>query len=110
MLGITDRYILKEVVKVFLAVLGTVMLIVVSMLFLRTLEQVNTGALGSDLVLRFMGLQVARDISSLIPPVFFISVLMTLGRMARSLTAVYRVTVGASTLSAAVEERTEAAA
>ncbi len=83
MLGITDRYILKEVVKVFLAVLGTVMLIVISMLFLRTLEQVNTGALGSDLVLRFMGLQVARDISSLIPPVFFISVLMTLGRMAR---------------------------
>ena len=34
----------------------------------------------------------------------------TLGRMSRSLTAVYRVTVGASTLSAAVAERTEAAA
>ena len=83
MLGITDRYILLEVLKVFLAVFGTVMLIVVSMLFLRTLEEVNTGVLGSDLVLRFMGLQVARDISSLIPPIFFISVLMALGRMAR---------------------------
>lgn len=83
MFAVIDRYILSEVFKVFFAVLGTVMLIVVSMLFLRTLEEVNTGALGSDLVLRFMGLQVVRDTSSLLPPVFFIAVLVALGRMAR---------------------------
>jgi lipopolysaccharide export system permease protein len=53
------------------------------MLFLRTLEEVNVGALGSDLVMRFMGLQIVRDISSLLPPAFFISVLVALGRMAR---------------------------
>jgi lipopolysaccharide export system permease protein len=83
MFGIIDRYFLAEVFKVFFSVFGAVMLIVVSMLFLRTLEQVNAGALGSDLVLRFIGLQVARDVSSLLPPVFFISVLVALGRMAR---------------------------
>jgi lipopolysaccharide export system permease protein len=83
MIGVIDRYVLKEVFKVFLGVFGTVVLIVVSMLLLRTLEQVNAGALGSDVLLRFIGLQVARDTSSLLPPVFFIAALAALGRMAR---------------------------
>jgi lipopolysaccharide export system permease protein len=83
MIGIVDRYFVREVFKVFFAVFGTVMLIVVSMLFLRTLEQVNAGALGSDILLRFIGLQLARDTSSLLPPAFFIALLVTLGRMAR---------------------------
>jgi lipopolysaccharide export system permease protein len=83
MFGIIDRYILLEVLKVFAAILSTLMLIVVSMLFLRTLEEVNVGALGSGLVMRFMGLQILRDLASLIPPACFISVLVALGRMAR---------------------------
>jgi len=83
MLGIVDRYILLEVLKVFTAILGTFLLVVLSMLFLRTLEEVNVGALGSDIVLRFVGLQIARDLSSLMPPAFFISVLVALGRMSR---------------------------
>lgn len=83
MLGIIDRYILLEVFKVFAAILGTLLLIVVSMLFLRTLEEVNVGVLGSDVVLRFTGLQIMRDIASLTPPAFFISVLVALGRMSR---------------------------
>jgi lipopolysaccharide export system permease protein len=83
MLGVTDRYLLSEVSKVFFAVLAAVMLIVVSMLFLRTLEEVNAGALGTDIVLRFIGLQVARDVASLLPPVFFIALLVALGRLAR---------------------------
>jgi len=83
MFGIIDRYIMLEVLKVFTAILGTLLLIVVSMLLLRTLEEVNVGAIGSDLVMRFMGLQVVRDISSLLPPAFFISVLVSLGRMSR---------------------------
>lgn len=83
MFGIVDRYILVEVFKVFSAVLSTVMLIAASMLLLRTLEEVNTGALGSDMLLRFLGLQVLRNTPSLLPPVFFVAVLVALGRMAR---------------------------
>lgn len=83
MLAVLDRYLLKEVMKVFLAVLGTVLLIVLSLLMLRALEDVNAGALGSDIVLRFMGLRIASDLSSLLPPIFFASVLMTLGGMAQ---------------------------
>ncbi|MEA3277791.1 MAG: LPS export ABC transporter permease LptF [Pseudomonadota bacterium] len=83
MLGIIDRYFLLEVSKVFLTILGTLMLVVISMLFLRTLEEVNIGALSTDVVLHYMGLQILRDTSSLLPPAFFISALVALSRMAR---------------------------
>jgi lipopolysaccharide export system permease protein len=83
MFGIIDRYILVEIFKIFAAVLSTVVLISASMLLMRTLEEVNAGALGADMVLRFLGLQLLRNTPSLLPPVFFVAVLVALGRMAR---------------------------
>jgi lipopolysaccharide export system permease protein len=83
MLPIVDRYILSEVFKTLLAILSTLMLIVTSMLFLRTLEEVNLGALNADLVLRFLGLQLVRDTSTLLPPAFFLAALGALSRLAR---------------------------
>jgi lipopolysaccharide export system permease protein len=80
---ILDRYILTEVTRAFLIVAGTLLLIVVSLLLLRTLDAVNVGALGSDLLWRYLGLEVVRDASSLLPPAFFVSALVALGRMAR---------------------------
>jgi lipopolysaccharide export system permease protein len=83
MFGIVDRYFLLEVSRVFLAVVGVLMLVVISMLFLRTLEEVNVGSLSADVVLRYLGLQILRDTASLLPPAFFLGVLVALGRMAR---------------------------
>jgi len=83
MFGTVDRYILLEVLKVFIAILGAFLLIALSMLFLRTLEEVSVGALGNELIMRFVGLRVVREISSLIPPIFFVAILIALGRMAR---------------------------
>lgn len=83
MIAVIDRYLLREVSKIFLAVLGTVLLIVVSLLMLRALEDINAGALASDIVLRFMGLRILSDLPSLLPPVFFVAVLLALGRMAQ---------------------------
>ena len=83
MFPVIDRYFLAEIFRVFFAILSAVLLIVASILFLRTLEQVNTGALSAELVLRFLGLQLARDLASLLPPVFFIALLVALGRMAK---------------------------
>ena len=83
MIRIIDRYILFEVSKVLAAVVGVLVLITLSLLFLRTLEEVNIGALNSHLVLRFLGLQVMRDLASLLPPAFFLAVLVALGRLAR---------------------------
>jgi lipopolysaccharide export system permease protein len=82
-LTIVDRYFISEVAKIFGAIMATLMLVMTSMLFLRTLEQVDVGSLASDSVLRFLGLQILRDTASLLPPAFFISALVTLGRMAR---------------------------
>ena len=83
MIRIIDRYILFEVSKILGAVVGVLVLITLSLLFLRTLEEVNVGALNSHLVLRFLGLQVMRDLASLLPPAFFLAVLVALGRLAR---------------------------
>ncbi len=83
MLTVIDRYFLAEITKVFTAIMATLLMVMSSMLFLRTLEEVNVGALNGDIVLRFLGFQILRDTSSLLPPAFFIAVLVTLGRMAR---------------------------
>jgi lipopolysaccharide export system permease protein len=83
MLRLVDRYLFVETAKVFSAIIATLLLVMISMLLLRTLEQVNVGALQSDAVLRFLGYQVLRDLASLLPPAFFIAALVTLGRLAR---------------------------
>lgn len=83
MLSVADRYLLSEVAKVFAAIMLTLLMVMISMLLLRTLEEVNVGALSNDAVLRYLGLQILRDTSSLLPPAFFIAVLVTLGRLAR---------------------------
>ncbi|MBK1723164.1 LPS export ABC transporter permease LptF [Thiocystis violacea] len=83
MLGIVDRYILREVTKVFLAIVVVLLLIVASLMFLRTLEEVNVGGLGVDVVFYFLRLQLVRDTSSLLPPAFFLAMLVTLSRLSR---------------------------
>jgi lipopolysaccharide export system permease protein len=82
-LSVADRYLLSEITKVFSAIILTLFMIMVSILLLRTLEDVNLGALGSDAVLRYLGLQILRDTASLLPPAFFIAALVTLARLAR---------------------------
>jgi len=83
MLPIVDRYVLTEVAKTFTAIVATLLAIIASMLFLRTLEEVNLGALNAELVLRFLGLQIVRDTPSLLPPAFFLAALGAQGRLAR---------------------------
>lgn len=83
MLGIVDRYILREVTKVFLAIVVVLFLVVASLMFLRTLEEVNVGGLGAEVVFRYLRLQLVRDASSLLPPAFFLAVLVTLSRLSR---------------------------
>ncbi len=83
MWSVVDRYFLSEIAKVFGAIVVTLLLVTTSMLFLQTLEEVNVGALNADAVMRFLGYQILRDMSTLLPPAFFIGVLVALGRMAR---------------------------
>lgn len=77
------RYLLVEVLTAFAAILLILLLVVVSMLLLRVLEEASLGALDTALVLRFLFLEIAREGSSLLPPAFFLAVLVAYGRMAR---------------------------
>ncbi|RKT46691.1 LPS export ABC transporter permease LptF [Thiocapsa rosea] len=83
MLGIVDRYLLSEATKVFAAIVAILVLVVASMLFLRTLEEVNVGALSVHLVIKFLAFQVVRDMPNLLPPAFFLALLVTLSRFSR---------------------------
>ena len=83
MLSVVDRYFLSEIARVFGAILATLLMVTTSLLFLQTLEEVNVGALNADAVMRFLGYQILRDMATLLPPAFFIGVLVALGRMAR---------------------------
>lgn len=81
--GIVDRYLLSETAKAFSAIVAILLLIVASMLFLRTLEEVNVGALRVHLVLSFLAYQIVRDLPTLLPPAFFLALLVTLSRFSR---------------------------
>lgn len=83
MLTRLDRYLMLEVAKVFLAILCVLALILASLTFLRILEDVNVGALSAHLVLDFLRLQMIRDASTLLPPAFFLALLIALSRLAR---------------------------
>ncbi len=83
MLGIVDRYLLSEATKIFSAIVAILVLVVASMLFLRTLEEVNVGALSVHLVIKFLAFQVVRDLPNLLPPAFFLALLVTLSRFSR---------------------------
>ncbi|MBK1645983.1 LPS export ABC transporter permease LptF [Thiocapsa imhoffii] len=83
MLGIVDRYLLLEATKVLVAIVAVLMMIVASLLFLRTLEEVNAGALSVHLVVQFLGYKVLGDLARILPPAFFLAVLVTLTRLSK---------------------------
>lgn len=83
MLTIIDRYVVQEVARIFVAIVVTLFLITASVLFLHSLEEVNIGALSTEVALRYLGYQLLRDSAHLMPPAFFLATLVALGRMAR---------------------------
>jgi lipopolysaccharide export system permease protein len=83
MLNVIDRYLLREIAKVFAAIVIILLLIVTSLMFLRILEEVNLGGLNVELVFTVLRLQLLRDSASLLPPAFFLAALVTLSRLSR---------------------------
>jgi lipopolysaccharide export system permease protein len=83
MLKVIDRYLLREVSTVFAAIVIILLFIVTSLMLLRTLEEVNVGGLNVEFVFQMLRLQLVRDTSSLLPPAFFLAVLVSLNRLSR---------------------------
>lgn len=83
MFSLIDRYILREVIKTFVAIVIIILLIVVGQSFVKVLQEAASGVLSNQVLLTMVGLECIRVLGAIIPPSFFIAILYTLGRMYR---------------------------
>ncbi len=83
MLLLIDRYLIREVVKVLLAITCILLLILTTNLFVKYLAKVAGGLISANVLFSLLGLQVIRLIPLVVPPAFFIAILFTVGRMYR---------------------------
>lgn len=80
---IIDRYLLRELFKIFFAILLILSLIIASLGLIKLLEKAALGNLNPRVVMPLMGYQILRYLGRSMPPAFFLSVLATLGRLYR---------------------------
>nr|VFJ51081.1 MAG: lipopolysaccharide export system permease protein [Candidatus Kentron sp. FM]VFJ55567.1 MAG: lipopolysaccharide export system permease protein [Candidatus Kentron sp. FM]VFK08975.1 MAG: lipopolysaccharide export system permease protein [Candidatus Kentron sp. FM] len=78
---ILNKYIYRETLLVFMAVLSILLLVYVSHRFVRYLAEAAAGAIPVDVIFRLLGLQLLRKLEIFMPIAFYISVLLSLGRM-----------------------------
>ncbi len=82
-MNLIDRYLLRELFKVLLAILLILSLVMSSLGFVKLLEKVAIGDMNPDVVLPLMGFQLLRYLARAIPAAFFLAILMVMGRMYR---------------------------
>lgn len=82
-MSIIDRYLLRELFKVLLAIILILSLILSSLGFVQLLEKAAIGSLNPQVVLPLMGYQILRFLARSLPPAFFLAVLAVLGRLYR---------------------------
>lgn len=80
---IVHRYLYREVLQVFVAVLAVLLLIYISNRFVRYLAQVASGSISSDLILELVLLKLAENTPLLLPMALYLAVLLALGRLYR---------------------------
>ena len=80
---IVQRYLFREVLQVFAAVLMILLLIYMSSRFVRYLGQAASGYISSDLVVQLMLLNLAENLAVLLPLALYVAVLLALGRLYR---------------------------
>jgi lipopolysaccharide export system permease protein len=80
-LTILDRYLFKETLLTFIAVISVLMLIIISQLFVRLLNKVIEGVISADTILPLLGLVVIKTLVQLLPAALLIAVMLTMGRL-----------------------------
>lgn len=80
---IIDRYLLTELFKVLFAIMLILSLIIASLGLMQLLEKAAIGSLNPTVVFPLMGYQILRFLARTLPPAFFLSILMVLGRLYR---------------------------
>ncbi len=78
---IFERYVFREVVQNFLGVMSILLLIYISHRFAKYLADAAAGELASNLILELLFLKLITAMVMLLPLGFFISVLLTFGRL-----------------------------
>ncbi len=83
MLSIIDRYILREVLKSFLAILTVLFTIFLAQIFMKILQRAAVGSISNDVLFTLVGLDALHVLGTVLPPAFFFSILYAIGRMYR---------------------------
>lgn len=82
-LTLIDRYIAREILKIFIAIILILLLVLVGASFVKLLQLAAEGDIANEVLFTLLGLEILRLVGQLIPPAFFFSVLFVLGRMYR---------------------------
>lgn len=80
---IVNRYVFREVLQIFVAVLAVLLMIYVSNRFVRYLAQAASGYISSDVIVQLILLKLAQNMSVLLPLALYLAVLLALGRLYR---------------------------
>ncbi len=83
MYKIISRYLFREVAYTLAAVGSVLILIFVSHRLVRILAEAAVGRISSDLVLQLLGLKLVSSLGFLLPLIFFLAVILALGRLHR---------------------------
>jgi len=78
-----DKLLLKEISKNLLIILSVLIALVFSNFFVKILAQVASGDVEHDLIFIFAGVYILKTLGLIIPPAFFLSIILVLGRMYR---------------------------
>jgi len=80
---IIRRYILREIALTLFAVTSVLLLIFFSTRFVRLLRDVAEGVLPAEMVFNLLGLELLKNLASILPLAVFFAVLLALGRLYR---------------------------
>ena len=80
-LPIIDRYILLEVAKIFLGIIFVLVFGIIGSGFMKMLGQAAAGVLSNEVLMELVLIETLRLLGPVTPPAFFLSVMVTLGRM-----------------------------
>ncbi len=83
MYKIISRYLFREVAYAVVAVGSVLILVFVSHRLVRTLAEAALGRISSDLVLQLLWLKLVSNLGFLLPLIFFLAVILALGRLHR---------------------------
>jgi len=83
LLSVLDKMIVTDLLKTLMAVLGVLVIIIVSRKFIKVLEEAIQGNIANDTVAILLGLRIIIATNAFLPAATFMAVLMVLGRMYR---------------------------